>query len=122
MSWGIQVPSNEKHTIYVWFDALINYMSAIGYGNDDPERLKNPSTIGQRVFTSSVRRLFAFTVSIGLRCSSSKLASPKAITLHGWLSSKNQDVEVSRQHRSDGDDSRRLRHAEVSLLICPAQS
>lgn len=32
VAWGIQVPSNPKHTIYVWFDALINYITAAGYG------------------------------------------------------------------------------------------
>src|SRR5439155_24574269 len=37
VSWGIPVPGDEGHTIYVWFDALINYMSAIGYGSDDAE-------------------------------------------------------------------------------------
>lgn len=34
MPWGIPVPGDEKHVIYVWFDALINYISAIGWTND----------------------------------------------------------------------------------------
>jgi len=34
--WGIKVPGNEKHVVYVWLDALANYMTAIGYGSDDP--------------------------------------------------------------------------------------
>lgn len=33
--WGIQVPFDHKHVIYVWFDALVNYISALGYGTDD---------------------------------------------------------------------------------------
>ena len=37
LKWGIPVPGDEKHVVYVWFDALINYASAIGY-LDDPER------------------------------------------------------------------------------------
>src|SRR5262249_59155120 len=37
--WGIRVPFDEKFTIYVWFDALLNYITAIGYGTDE-ERLK----------------------------------------------------------------------------------
>ncbi|PWK07938.1 methionine--tRNA ligase [Tumebacillus permanentifrigoris] len=36
-SWGIQVPSDPEHVIYVWLDALTNYITAIGYGSDDPE-------------------------------------------------------------------------------------
>ena len=34
--WGIPVPGDEKHVIYVWLDALANYITAIGYGSDDP--------------------------------------------------------------------------------------
>ena len=37
--WGIRVPFDEEYTIYVWFDALLNYITAIGYGAD-PERFK----------------------------------------------------------------------------------
>jgi methionyl-tRNA synthetase len=35
-SWGVPVPGDEKHVIYVWFDALVNYISALGYGSEDP--------------------------------------------------------------------------------------
>jgi methionyl-tRNA synthetase len=35
-SWGTPVPGDEKHVVYVWLDALVNYISALGYGSDDP--------------------------------------------------------------------------------------
>ena len=35
--WGIKVPFDDKHVTYVWFDALLNYMTAVGYSLDDPE-------------------------------------------------------------------------------------
>jgi methionyl-tRNA synthetase len=35
-TWGIPVPGDEKHVIYVWLDALANYATAVGYGSDDP--------------------------------------------------------------------------------------
>ena len=35
-SWGIPVPGDEKHVVYVWLDALANYITALGYGSDDP--------------------------------------------------------------------------------------
>jgi methionyl-tRNA synthetase len=38
MQWGIPVPDDEKHTIYVWLDALANYISAAGYPSLDPSR------------------------------------------------------------------------------------
>jgi methionyl-tRNA synthetase len=39
VSWGIPVPDDSGHTIYVWFDALTNYITAIGFGNDERERV-----------------------------------------------------------------------------------
>jgi methionyl-tRNA synthetase len=38
--WGIPVPFDEKHVTYVWFDALLNYMTAVGYGVDTPDMAK----------------------------------------------------------------------------------
>ena len=40
-SWGIPVPSNKKHVIYVWLDALTNYLSALNYPNKEDELFKN---------------------------------------------------------------------------------
>jgi methionyl-tRNA synthetase len=39
VKWGIPVPDDPSHTIYVWFDALTNYITAVGYGNDERERV-----------------------------------------------------------------------------------
>src|SRR5699024_12427466 len=39
--WGIQVPENPKHVIYVWIDALTNYITALGYVTDNDEKNKN---------------------------------------------------------------------------------
>lgn len=38
--WGVRVPSNPKHVVYVWIDALVNYISALGYLSDDDELFK----------------------------------------------------------------------------------
>ncbi|MFN2530135.1 MAG: methionine--tRNA ligase [Pyrinomonadaceae bacterium] len=38
VSWGIPIPDNPAHTMYVWFDALTNYITAIGFGNEERER------------------------------------------------------------------------------------
>jgi methionyl-tRNA synthetase len=37
--WGIKVPGNDKHVVYVWLDALANYITALGYGSDDPAEI-----------------------------------------------------------------------------------
>ena len=39
-SWGIKVPSNNDHVIYVWLDALTNYLSALDYPNVDKQNYK----------------------------------------------------------------------------------
>src|SRR5699024_4687091 len=38
--WGIKVPGNPKHVIYVWIDALTNYITALGYGTDDDAKIR----------------------------------------------------------------------------------
>ncbi|MCV4783801.1 class I tRNA ligase family protein, partial [Escherichia coli] len=38
VSWGIPVPGDEKHVMYVWLDALSNYITALGFGSDDETR------------------------------------------------------------------------------------
>ncbi|HEV7746858.1 MAG TPA: methionine--tRNA ligase [Pyrinomonadaceae bacterium] len=38
VSWGVPVPDDPEHTMYVWFDALTNYITAIGFGNEERER------------------------------------------------------------------------------------
>ncbi len=38
--WGIPVPGDEKHVVYVWLDALANYITALGYGSDDDEKVQ----------------------------------------------------------------------------------
>lgn len=39
--WGVRVPGNPKHVIYVWVDALSNYITALGYGTANEEKYKN---------------------------------------------------------------------------------
>ncbi len=42
-SWGIPVPDDPKHVIYVWLDALANYITALGYGSDDADQERSTS-------------------------------------------------------------------------------
>ncbi len=48
INWGVPVPWDRDHVFYVWYDALINYATAIGYGQDDP----SASTTGGRRSTT----------------------------------------------------------------------
>ena len=44
--WGVKVPGNAKHVIYVWIDALSNYITALGYGTEDDSKYQK---FGQRM-------------------------------------------------------------------------
>ena len=46
-SWGIPVPDNKKHIIYVWLDALTNYLSALNFPNENDKKFKS---FGQQMF------------------------------------------------------------------------
>ena len=46
-TWGIPVPNNNKHVIYVWLDALTNYISALNFPDTNDEKFKN---FGQQMF------------------------------------------------------------------------
>ena len=60
--WGIPVPGNPKHIMYVWVDALTNYITGVGFPDT---RARSSSATGRRRCTSSARTSCAFTRSIG---------------------------------------------------------
>ena len=84
--WGIPVPGDEAHVIYVWLDALANYMTAIGYGSDDPAKQQQfekywPADlhlVGKEIIRFHCVYWPAFLLAAGL-------PTPPAITAHGWL-------------------------------------
>jgi len=97
VSWGVQVPSDPKHTIYVWFDALINYMSAIGYSSDNPELQKKfehlwPADL-HLVGKEIIRFHCVYWPAVLL---AADLPLPKAITAHGWLLFEESKMSKSR--------------------------
>lgn len=65
VKWGIPVDFDPKHTVYVWMDALPNYITALGYGSDDDSDFKNT---GLLTFTLSARKLCVSTPLFGLPC------------------------------------------------------
>ncbi len=95
--WGIPVPGDEKHVIYVWLDALANYMTAIGYGSDDPaEQAKferywpaDLHLVGKEIIRFHCVYWPAFLLAAGLPL-------PKAITAHGWLLFEDSKMSKSR--------------------------
>jgi methionyl-tRNA synthetase len=86
VSWGIPVPDDPAHTIYVWFDALTNYITAIGYGNEEREREVGferfwPALhlVGKDILRFHAVYWPAFLLAAGVEL-------PRAVVAHGmWL-------------------------------------
>jgi methionyl-tRNA synthetase len=95
--WGIPVPGDEKHVVYVWLDALTNYMTAVGYGSNDPieqEKFKRywPADlhlVGKEIIRFHCVYWPAFLLA-------ADLPLPKAITAHGWLLFEDSKMSKSR--------------------------
>ena len=82
LSWGVPVPWAEGHVFYVWYDALINYATAIGYGTDD-ERFATwwPAVhhlIGKEIIRFHCVYWPAMLMAAGLE-------PPHRVHVHGWL-------------------------------------
>ena len=96
-TWGIPVPDDPKHVIYVWFDALANYVTAIGYGSSHAgaqEAFKkfwpaDVQMIGKEIVRFHCVYWPAFLMAAGLPV-------PKAIVAHGWLLFEESKMSKSR--------------------------
>ncbi len=96
-TWGIPVPDDPKHVIYVWLDALANYITAIGYGSSHAgaqEAFKkfwpaDVQMIGKEIVRFHCVYWPAFLMAAGL-------PMPKAIVAHGWLLFEENKMSKSR--------------------------
>jgi methionyl-tRNA synthetase len=81
--WGVPVPWDPKHVIYVWVDALLNYITAPGFGAD-PERFDSIWPADVHVIGKDITRFHAVIWPAMLM--SAGMALPKRVFAHGWLS------------------------------------
>lgn len=88
--WGI--PLEGKHVLYVWFDALLNYITAIGYGEDE-ERFKRLWPADIHIIGKDILRFHAI-IWPGMLLSAS-LPLPKMIFAHGWWTVKGEKMSKS---------------------------
>lgn len=82
-NWGIPVPINEKHVIYVWFDALTNYISALGYGTEHDDLFQKFWPADVHLMAKDIVRFHAVIWPTILMAAG--LPLPKQIFGHGWL-------------------------------------
>lgn len=80
--WGIPVPFDPKHVVYVWFDALLNYFTAIGYGTDE-EKFKKFWPANIHLVGKEIVRFHSIIWPIMLMAMGEEL--PKQVYGHGWL-------------------------------------
>jgi methionyl-tRNA synthetase len=93
-SWGIPVPDDPKHVVYVWLDALANYITALGYGSHDTSKFDkywpaDVHMIGKEIVRFHCVYWPAFLLAAGLPL-------PKSITAHGWLLFEESKMSKSR--------------------------
>ncbi|MFZ5944513.1 MAG: methionine--tRNA ligase [Bacillota bacterium] len=81
--WGIQVPINERHVIYVWFDALTNYISALGYGTEKDGLYQKYWPADIHLVGKDIVRFH--TVIWPTILMAAGLPLPKKVYGHGWL-------------------------------------
>ena len=93
-SWGIQVPGNKNHVIYVWLDALTNYLSALNYPNTKDPLFKKfwPATI--HLIGKDILRFHAVYWPAFLMAA--KIPLPKIIYGHGWILSGDEKMSKSK--------------------------
>jgi len=81
--WGIPVPFNDKHVIYVWFDALLNYVSVLGYGSDDPSLFEKFWPYAHHLMAKDIIRFHSIIWPTILMAAGIPL--PKSVFGHGWV-------------------------------------
>lgn len=81
LRWGIPVPDDDEHTVYVWSDALTNYLSGIGYGRNDQWQKLWPADV--HVIGKDILRFHAIIWPAMLL--SAGLELPKSIAVHGFI-------------------------------------
>lgn len=81
--WGIQVPFDPKHVVYVWVDALTNYISALGYGTEKDELYKKFWPADIHLVGKDIVRFHTIIWPIMLMALN--LPLPKKVIGHGWL-------------------------------------
>ncbi len=92
MEWGIPVPSDEEHVLYVWFDALINYLTGVGFGKDNKQFKKywpaDVQLVGKDIIKFHCALWPAMLISAGLPL-------PKKVFAHGFFTINGEKISKS---------------------------
>jgi len=102
VEWGVPIPFDSKHYCYVWVDALINYISALGYGTEDDGLFKKYWPADQHHIGKDILKFHAviwpaMLMSLGLEL-------PEHIVVHGWLLMGHEKLSKSKGITLDPDE------------------
>lgn len=92
-TWGIPVPFDSEQTIYVWFDALLNYITALGYGSDDESLFNEFWPADVHVIGKDITRFHCALWPAMLMAA--ELPLPKSVFAHGFVYNKGQKISKS---------------------------
>ena len=93
-NWGVKVPNDPKHVVYVWIDALSNYITALGYGSDDDSLFKKYWPADVHMVGKEIVRFHTIYWPIMLHALG--LPLPKHVIGHGWLTMKDGKMSKSK--------------------------
>lgn len=99
VKWGIPVPFDPKHTVYVWFDALVNYISALGYLSNDQSKFERYWPADVHLIGKDILRFHAIiwpAILMALR-----IPLPKTVLAHGFWTIKGGKISKSKGNRID---------------------
>ena len=92
--WGIKVPSNPKHVVYVWIDALTNYITALGYGTNDEGKFEKYWPADVHLMSKEIVRFH--TIYWPIMLMALDLPLPKKVFAHGWILMKDGKMSKSK--------------------------
>ncbi|MED3944694.1 methionine--tRNA ligase [Priestia megaterium] len=92
--WGVKVPGNPKHVIYVWIDALSNYITSLGYGTENDENYRKYWPANVHLVGKEIVRFH--TIYWPIMLMALDLPLPKKVFAHGWLLMKDGKMSKSK--------------------------
>ncbi|WP_430789413.1 methionine--tRNA ligase [Virgibacillus flavescens] len=92
--WGVKVPSDPKHVIYVWIDALSNYITALGYSTDDDGKFQKYWPADVHLMSKEIVRFH--TIYWPIMLMALDLPLPKKVFAHGWILMKDGKMSKSK--------------------------
>ncbi len=100
--WGVPFPFDEKHVAYVWVDALINYLTALGYGSDDESEFSYRWPAQVHVVGKDIIRFHCVIWPALLMAAG--LPLPEKVFVHGFLTVRNEETgKVEKMSKSRGN-------------------